>query len=454
MRNHLLDTHSGDFPESQLAIMVDICERPLDDDEDADCLICLATLPLPALRIHLATHLEELALFALPCQMEDRSQDAGSDRAEGAAGKDLASEASGSDNGLPALDFDNILPGTPHSQDPEMFSTLLRSRSEPDNNHLEDWFSIGQHGETQQGGDFAEPFAATTASIASRSSPAVPAPIPQSQQSQPSAPLLEHVDNFTYSLPPGLIDGSPNAIEYVGNMKANYLEALTRMESAADAIRHLDWMIQVERREGTSKKSEMEFLEKKREASESFHAEAKIFVDNFWGQQAAWRAKALYFDEAVYNRFSQALEKARHVQRAVEQLADTILDHQVPKSEANMGRALEALELLNLEEDSAWHKPCWTTILTITHELETCTQNMQGIFGMTRSFIRDPTSSQGGSSIWDLEKDTEVLANAVESYTKALQSTATLILQEYLPYLRQELRYLERIQLPDSVNLP
>jgi hypothetical protein len=452
MTNHLLDTHSGDFPESQLAIMVDICERPLDDDEGADCLICLATLSLSALRIHLATHLEELALFALPCQMEDRSQDEGSDRAEGAAGKSLASDASGSDNGLPALDFDNSLPDTPHSQDPEMFSTLLRSRLESANKHLEDWFSIGQHGETQQGGDFAEPFTAATASFASRSSPAVPAPI-QSKKRQPSALLLEHVDNFPYSLPPGLIDGSPDAIEYVGDMKSNCLETLTRMEFAAGEIRHIDWMIQIGRRGGNSKQSEMASLEKERKASETYHAEAKIFVDNFRGQQAAWRAKALYFDEAVYNRFGQALGKACHVRRAVEQLADTILDHPVPKSEVNMGRALEALESLDLE-DSARHKSYWTTISIIINELETCTQNMQGIFRTTRSFILDPTSSQGESSIWDLEKDTELLANYVESYTEALQSTATLIMQEYLPDLRKEPWYLERIQLPDSVNLP
>ncbi|OBT50955.1 hypothetical protein VE04_08904, partial [Pseudogymnoascus sp. 24MN13] len=118
MKRHLLAKHSGQFPESQLMIIVDICERPMDDHEDADCPICLATLSLSALRVHLATHLEELALFVLPCHMEDRSQDVGSDKAEGATGRRLASNASSSEDGLPPLDFEKSLPDASHSQDP------------------------------------------------------------------------------------------------------------------------------------------------------------------------------------------------------------------------------------------------------------------------------------------------------------------------------------------------
>lgn len=450
MRKHLLDTHSGDFPESQLAIMVDICERPLDDNEDADCPICLATLSLSALRIHLATHLEELALFVLPCQMEDRSQDAGSDRAEGAAGKSLASDASGSDNGLPALDFDRSLPDTPHSQDPEIFSTLLRSRLESENKHLEDWVSIDQHRGTQQDGEFEEPSTEAMASAVPRSSAAV---LDRSQNHQPSARLLEHVDNFPYLLPPGLNDDSPDAIEHVRATKTNYLEQLTRMEYAAGEIRHIDWMIQVEEREGTTKQDELAFLRKERKAHETDYAKIKIFVDGFRDRQAALRAKAIYFAEAVYKRFIHALGEAYRLQRVIKQLADTISDHPARRSEITMGGALEALESLGLGGLKG-HKGYWSTISSLTNRLESCIRQMQNIVQATRDFIVDPNSFQVEGSIWNVEKDIEHLGAELESYTESLQTSVTSIVKEYLPALRKEPWPLERIQLPDSVNLP
>ena len=151
---HLLAKHAGQFPESQLMIMVDICERPMDDDEDADCPICLATLSLSALRAHLATHLEELALFVLPCHMEDRSQDFGSDKAGGVTGQRLASNASSSEDGLPPLDFEKVLPpDTSHSQDPEIFSTLLQSTMEFKQKHMEDWVLTNDQTEPPDDGD-------------------------------------------------------------------------------------------------------------------------------------------------------------------------------------------------------------------------------------------------------------------------------------------------------------
>jgi len=150
---HLLAKHAGQFPESQLMIMVDICERPMDDDEDADCPICLATLSLSALRAHLATHLEELALFVLPCHMEDRSQDLGSDKAGGVTGQRLASNASSSEDGLPPLDFETVLPDTLYSQDPEIFSTLLQSTMEFKQKHMEDWVLTNDQTEPPDDGD-------------------------------------------------------------------------------------------------------------------------------------------------------------------------------------------------------------------------------------------------------------------------------------------------------------
>ncbi|KFY11671.1 hypothetical protein V491_07104 [Pseudogymnoascus sp. VKM F-3775] len=139
MKIHFMEKHAGQFPESQIMTMVDISERPMDDDEGADCPICLATLSLSALRIHLATHLEELALFVLPCHMEDRSQHVGSDKAEGTTGRRLASNASGSDDGLPSLDFEKSSLDTSFSQDPELFSTLLQSTIDSGDKDIEAW---------------------------------------------------------------------------------------------------------------------------------------------------------------------------------------------------------------------------------------------------------------------------------------------------------------------------
>ncbi|OBT69959.1 hypothetical protein VE03_00652 [Pseudogymnoascus sp. 23342-1-I1] len=139
--------------------MVDICERPMDDDEDADCPICLATLSFSALRTHLATHLEELALFVLPCHMEDRSQDAGFDKVEGAPGQRLASNASGSEDGLPPLDFEKSLPDTSHSQDPEIFSALLQSTMEVEHKDMEDWILTNDQTEKPDNVDSILPIA-------------------------------------------------------------------------------------------------------------------------------------------------------------------------------------------------------------------------------------------------------------------------------------------------------
>jgi hypothetical protein len=148
MSSHLLAQHSGDFPESQLEIMVAICERPMEDEEDADCPICLATFDLSSLKVHLATHLEELALFALPCYMEDHSQVVDSDKVEGATGKPLASDTSNSEDWLPALDFEKSLPEVPHMQDPTTFSTILHSRLELEHKHMDNWLQIEHQVET------------------------------------------------------------------------------------------------------------------------------------------------------------------------------------------------------------------------------------------------------------------------------------------------------------------
>ncbi|KFY43827.1 hypothetical protein V494_01791 [Pseudogymnoascus sp. VKM F-4513 (FW-928)] len=153
MERHLLEKHAGQVPKSQVTIMVDICERPMDDDEGADCPICLATLPISALRTHLATHLEELALFVLPYHTEDQSEDVGSDKVEGATGQRLINNASDSEDGLPPLDSEKSLPVASNSQHPETFATLLQSMMEFEHKDIEGWVLTNDQMEQRDDGD-------------------------------------------------------------------------------------------------------------------------------------------------------------------------------------------------------------------------------------------------------------------------------------------------------------
>jgi len=118
--------------------MINICEQPVDDSTDADCPLCPVTIPLVRLRVHLGTHLEDLALFVLPINVEDRSQDAGSDKAEGAPGREGASETSENDDGLPLLDYETGSNNSDHVQTQAAFSALLESKMESRSQQLDE----------------------------------------------------------------------------------------------------------------------------------------------------------------------------------------------------------------------------------------------------------------------------------------------------------------------------
>jgi hypothetical protein len=81
MEKHMREVHAGTFTERQLPILLDICEQPSQLDEKTDCPLCPGVFTIDQLQSHLASHLEELALFVLPDDADNRS-DAGSDKAE------------------------------------------------------------------------------------------------------------------------------------------------------------------------------------------------------------------------------------------------------------------------------------------------------------------------------------------------------------------------------------
>ena len=82
LKEHMLDCHLGTFAESQLPILVDMCERPADPNERASCPLCGMEATLRALRTHVASHLEDLALFVLPVETNDGDADSHSNHAE------------------------------------------------------------------------------------------------------------------------------------------------------------------------------------------------------------------------------------------------------------------------------------------------------------------------------------------------------------------------------------
>jgi tetratricopeptide (TPR) repeat protein len=100
--------------------------------------LCPVTFPLSTLRVHLAHHLEELALFVLPLNFGDGSQDSGSIVAAVALG-DTPSDVSHSEDGLSDLDFERGSDTSAEGQDPATFSTLLQSKAEAGTTRLREW---------------------------------------------------------------------------------------------------------------------------------------------------------------------------------------------------------------------------------------------------------------------------------------------------------------------------
>ena len=91
METHLKAHHHGLFSESQLPIVLDMCDRPIDDNEQSLCILCGEEMSLSKLQSHLAMHLEDIALFVLPGSVEDGEADGGSKMTNQAA--KLKSEA-------------------------------------------------------------------------------------------------------------------------------------------------------------------------------------------------------------------------------------------------------------------------------------------------------------------------------------------------------------------------
>ncbi|ORY12687.1 hypothetical protein BCR34DRAFT_287730 [Clohesyomyces aquaticus] len=101
---HIRECHTGLSEQHQLSILVEVSERPTEEDEIVACPLCPDELYLKTLRTHLSEHLEEIALFVLPLSIEE-SDDTDSKRAGGGESpstmvESQSDESSGTSHGI------------------------------------------------------------------------------------------------------------------------------------------------------------------------------------------------------------------------------------------------------------------------------------------------------------------------------------------------------------------
>jgi len=81
--NHMRHSHPESFSEHQLPALVDMCQRMPDENAEVQCSLCTENIvSINQLGRHVARHLEELALFALPRNNEEDDDGFGSDKVQ------------------------------------------------------------------------------------------------------------------------------------------------------------------------------------------------------------------------------------------------------------------------------------------------------------------------------------------------------------------------------------
>lgn len=139
---HMREKHPETFTELQLPVIIDLCERPADPNENSLCPLCPAEMTLSKLQVHLATHLEELSLFVLPVHMSDDSQIRGSN--EGSGGNDNPSRM----GDLPSLGSfsDASVVQSATNNDPARISNLVKDKENVENSttEVQSWLTNSQ----------------------------------------------------------------------------------------------------------------------------------------------------------------------------------------------------------------------------------------------------------------------------------------------------------------------
>ncbi|KAJ9648848.1 Transcription initiation factor TFIID subunit 12 [Coniosporium tulheliwenetii] len=124
---------------------------------------------------------------------------------------------------------------------------------------------------------------------------------PQQQQGQPqqqpsSAPqtqhippqIMHHVQGFNFVCPPELVVGTPEANQYLANVKQSYLQALVKQEQARSAIGQVTKVVNERKAQGQDVPADI--MAQKAQFEQSYN-KSKAFVDEIRQKQALWKSQ-------------------------------------------------------------------------------------------------------------------------------------------------------------------
>ena len=117
LRQHLEDHHQV-FSPPQISIILDVSSSPPSETKLESCVLCGVDLTLSNLQKHLAAHMEEIALFALPLAAAEHIEPLASGKAAKSDSVSL-SDASDSQSGSEASDIENLSQTRGLSQSPD-----------------------------------------------------------------------------------------------------------------------------------------------------------------------------------------------------------------------------------------------------------------------------------------------------------------------------------------------
>ncbi|KAF4454296.1 C2H2 type zinc finger domain protein [Fusarium austroafricanum] len=135
MVDHLRSVHS-DSLTTQLSLLLDLSERPMDDNATMKCILCSGDLYLNRLLKHLAQHMEEIALFVLPASSDD-NDDVNSNAARKSRAEDI--NEGGLNTPLSSLNFSEIDYTERSQQFAEDFTKLNLSEEQSAESRLSVW---------------------------------------------------------------------------------------------------------------------------------------------------------------------------------------------------------------------------------------------------------------------------------------------------------------------------
>jgi hypothetical protein len=144
MEAHLRTYHSTATSNDQLDIILDMCDRPIDESQQSFCPLCSEEMTVHKLQHHLAEHMEELSLFVLPNTVDEEQIDGNSQLS-----KNVARTGAESNDGVSSLGSQNSF-GTGRPASPSDFTsfgnaTISDSTGSSQHNHWASYIFDGQH---------------------------------------------------------------------------------------------------------------------------------------------------------------------------------------------------------------------------------------------------------------------------------------------------------------------